>query len=228
MRSTPEAKARQEIDRLLELAGWVVQDKDAVDLSAGPGVAVREYPLPAGPCDYLLFVDRKAAGVIEAKPEGKTLTGLPSRPRPTCRSCRNTCRATPTPCCSTTTAPAPRPCSATCAIPTPARDVFAFHRPETLRTWATAPDTLRGRLAKMPPLDPLNLRQCQIEAIAGAGTLPGLERSLARGDIRALIQMATGAGKTYTACTFIYYLPADQACRCPPRTGRPTGLPILR
>lgn len=68
--------ARQEIDRLLGLAGWVVQDKDAVDLSAGLGVAVSEYLLPAGPCDYLLFVDRKAAGVIEAKPEGKTPTGV--------------------------------------------------------------------------------------------------------------------------------------------------------
>jgi type I site-specific restriction endonuclease len=76
MGSTPEAKARQEIDRLLGQAGWVVQDRSALDLSAGLGVAVREFQLPTGPCDYLLFVDRKAAGVIEAKPEGKTLTGV--------------------------------------------------------------------------------------------------------------------------------------------------------
>ena len=47
-----------------------------MNLGASLGVAVREYPLPSGPCDYLLFVDRKACGVIEAKPEGMTLTGV--------------------------------------------------------------------------------------------------------------------------------------------------------
>ena len=47
-----------------------------MNLGAGVGVAVREYPLPAGSCDYMLFVDRKAAGVVEAKPEGQTLTGV--------------------------------------------------------------------------------------------------------------------------------------------------------
>ena len=60
---TPEERARQKIDQLLSQAGWVVQDREAMNLRAGLGVAVREYPLPAGPCDYLLFVDRKAAGV---------------------------------------------------------------------------------------------------------------------------------------------------------------------
>src|SRR5882672_9554543 len=72
----PEEKARQRIDELLGQAGWVIQDRDQMDLGAALGVAVREFQLPAGPCDYLLFVDRKAAGVIEAKPEGHTLTGV--------------------------------------------------------------------------------------------------------------------------------------------------------
>ena len=86
------------------------------------------------------------------------------------------------------------------------RAVFAFHKPETLLAWATEPTSLRGRLAALPPLDPTGLRQCQIEAIAGTDRLPGLEASLARGDPRILIQMATGAGKTFTACTFLYRL----------------------
>ena len=72
----PEEKARLKIDRLLGQAGWLVQDKDQINLGAALGVAVREYSLPAGACDYLLFIDRKAAGVVEAKPEGQTLTGV--------------------------------------------------------------------------------------------------------------------------------------------------------
>jgi type I restriction enzyme R subunit len=65
---SPEDKARQRIDGLLGQAGWVVQDREQMNLGVGLGVAVREYPLPAGFCDYLLFIDRKAAGVVEAKP----------------------------------------------------------------------------------------------------------------------------------------------------------------
>ncbi|MFD1381428.1 hypothetical protein [Fodinicurvata halophila] len=64
---TPEDKARAEIDRLLSDAGWVLQDMEDFNRNAALGVAVREFQLPAGPCDYLLFVDGKAAGVIEAK-----------------------------------------------------------------------------------------------------------------------------------------------------------------
>lgn len=64
---TPEAKARQLIDQKLEAAGWVVQDQKDLNLGAGPGVAVREYPTDTGPADYLLFVNRDPVGVIEAK-----------------------------------------------------------------------------------------------------------------------------------------------------------------
>ena len=71
-----EQRARQQIDQLLAAAGWVVQDRAAFDRSAALGVAVREFPLPAGPCDYLLLVDGKAAGVIEAKRAGITLSGV--------------------------------------------------------------------------------------------------------------------------------------------------------
>src|SRR5258708_26986197 len=72
----PESRAREKIDALLHAAGWAIQDREDMNLGASLGVAVREYPLPAGPCDYLLFVDRRACGVIEAKPEGQTLTGV--------------------------------------------------------------------------------------------------------------------------------------------------------
>ncbi|MBU2637161.1 MAG: type III restriction endonuclease subunit R, partial [Bacteroidetes bacterium] len=64
---TPEEKARQQIDKLLTQAGWIVQDFKKINLSAKLGVAVREYPTDSGPADYMLFVDRKPVGVIEAK-----------------------------------------------------------------------------------------------------------------------------------------------------------------
>ncbi|MFB6261865.1 MAG: hypothetical protein ABEK42_14655, partial [Thiohalorhabdaceae bacterium] len=57
------------MDDQLRQAGWVVQDRQALDPNAGLGVAVREYPTDTGPMDYLLLVDGQAAGVIEAKRE---------------------------------------------------------------------------------------------------------------------------------------------------------------
>src|SRR3954452_14530648 len=73
---TPEQLSRQQIDRQLEQAGWLVQDYKDMHLSAGPGVAVREFPLKTGFADYMLYADCRAVGVVEAKPEGHTLTGV--------------------------------------------------------------------------------------------------------------------------------------------------------
>jgi len=75
---TPEQTARRGIDRQLEQAGWSVQSRGELDLTAVKGVAVREAALAQGHgfADYLLYVDRKAIGVIEAKKEGETLTGV--------------------------------------------------------------------------------------------------------------------------------------------------------
>jgi type I restriction enzyme, R subunit len=70
----PEEKARQKIDQLLVDAGWIIQDHKDLNLGASMGVAVREFPVSTGYADYMLFVDRRAAGVIEAKPEGMTLS----------------------------------------------------------------------------------------------------------------------------------------------------------
>ena len=72
----PEEKAREEIDRLLDLAGWTVQDVQQLNLRAALGVAVREFPLKNGPADYVLFADCRAVGVVEAKPVGTTLSGV--------------------------------------------------------------------------------------------------------------------------------------------------------
>ena len=67
MYQSPEEKARDKIDKMLNQAGWAVQDKDKINFSASIGIAVREYQTEVGPADYLLFVDKKPCGVIEAK-----------------------------------------------------------------------------------------------------------------------------------------------------------------
>jgi len=75
MAPTPEQRARENIDRQLAQAGWVVQRFRDINLHAGRGIAATEFPGASGPSDYLLYVDRKAVGVVEAKPEGFTLSG---------------------------------------------------------------------------------------------------------------------------------------------------------
>ena len=73
---TPEELARINIDQQLTACGWTFQSRAEMNLYAARGVAVREFPLATGEADYLLFVDRKAVGVVEAKPEGVTLSGV--------------------------------------------------------------------------------------------------------------------------------------------------------
>lgn len=203
--TTPEKRARQQIDAQLIAAGWVVQDYKAADFSVGRGVALREVPLKSGPCDYLLLVDRRSLGVIEAKKAGSKLSIVAEQ------SGRY---ATSLPDFLSTEGHGPLPfLYESTGLETFFRDerdpdprsrrVFAFHRPETLADWAAEPETLRGRLARMPfahPLTSTGLRNCQTEAITG------LEKSFAENRPRALIHMATGAGKTYTACGLAYRL----------------------
>ena len=82
MPETPEQRARREIDADLSAAGWLVQNRDELDLTAGRGIAVREFKMSPGfgVADYLLYRDRKAVGAVEAKAEG-TLTGVDPAPR---------------------------------------------------------------------------------------------------------------------------------------------------
>lgn len=206
-----EVQTRIEIDRQLAAAGWVVQDENQINLYAGQGVAVREVTLATGRADYLLYVDRRLVGVIEAKREGTAPRDVEPQldryragltPEQRLNAWR---RDLPLPfgyiATGTETAfvngldPHPR-----------TREIFAFHRPETLARWMREADddpeapTLRARLLRLPPLDTDGLRPAQIEAITG------LERSLAEDRPKALIQMATGAGKTFTAVTASYRL----------------------
>ncbi len=198
----PEQQARQQIDAQLAACGWVVQDYKQFNPSAGRGLALREVPLKSGTCDYLLLVDRKAVGVIEAKKAGTLLSGVAEQSGHYAANLPEHIQ-------SDADGALPFLYEST-GIETLFRDerdpeprsrrVFAFHRPETLADWMAEADTLRGRLRTLPPLEPRNLRACQLEGIAN------LEKSFALAHPRALIQMATGAGKTYTACSFAYRL----------------------
>ncbi len=221
---TPEAKARVQIDELLQAAGWHVCNIDQVNLHAAQGVAIREFPLNPGHgfADYLLYVNGKACGVIEAKKEGVTLKGveaqseryaqglpaaLPAWRRPLPFLFESTGVET-----QFTNGLDPHPRS---------RRVFAFFRPELLAQWLhmlppaagpqaanEAPSTFLARMRDMPELVTqwgqgganYQLWPAQIKAVQN------LEKSLAANKPKALIQMATGSGKTFTAISFIYRL----------------------
>jgi type I restriction enzyme R subunit len=197
----PEEKARQNIDRLLEMAGWKLEDKDQSNLGASLGVAVRDFPLSSGTADYLLFVDRKAVGVVEAKPEGTTLSGVAEQSEVYIRSIPAYLPSFQEPLPFAYESTGTETFFRDIRDPDPrSRRVFAFHKPETLNEWLSQKDTLRARLRNMPPLVTEGLRDCQIEAIRN------LERSFAQAKPRALIQMASGGGKTFTAVSFVYRL----------------------
>ena len=200
-----------EIDAQLVACGWVVQDYQHAAVAAAKGVAVREVQTEAGRADYVLYVDRQAVGVIEAKKAGTTLTGVEPQTRKyqvaypgeypafevdgglpfgyesTGAETRFTCGLDPVPA---------------------SRRVFSFHRPETLAHWVDEHvrlgdyATLRAGLQLLPELeqDAPGLWPAQAEAIRK------LEQSLRENRPRALIQMATGAGKTFTAANVCYRL----------------------
>lgn len=232
----PEAQARVQIDQLLQAAGWHVCNIDQVNLHAALGVAIREFPLNPGHgfADYLLYVNGKACGVIEAKKEGTILKGvevqseryaqglpaaLPAWRRPLPFLFESTGVET-----QFTNGLDPQPRS---------RRVFAFFRPELLVQWlhTAAPQspnlvvvgtlsaddaspgylptgTFLARMQHMPELVTqwgqgganYQLWPAQIKAVQN------LEKSLAANKPKALIQMATGSGKTFTAISFIYRL----------------------
>ena len=197
----PEDSARITIDKMLIKSGWTIQDYKDFDLSAGFGVAVREYPLSKEHSDYALFVNRNPVGVLEAKKVGWTLTGVegqsknylqtlvekfPNSPVPPCFAYESTGIET-----QFTDFRDPNYCS---------RQVFTFHRPEVLEEWIKENKTLRARLKEIPKLDSKDLWGCQVDAITN------LETSNSQNRPKALIQMATGSGKTFTAVSSIYRL----------------------
>ena len=215
----PERIARETIDDLLQKAGWHVCDLAEANISAHRGVAIREFSLKSGhgEADYLLYVDGQAAGVIEAKKAGFALSGvetqstkytaglpdgLPAWRKPLPFSYESTGIETHF---TNGLDPEPR-----------ARPVFAFHRPQHLREligdfppnevrdskadYANRGGTFLARMQDMPPLIEEGLWPAQKVAIKH------LEQSLRENRPRALVQMATGSGKTFTAITLLYRL----------------------
>jgi type I restriction enzyme, R subunit len=209
---TPEAKARRRIDEMLTEAGWAVQDYRKIALGAGQGVAVREFPLARGHgrADYLLFLDKKAAGAIEAKPAGSTLTGVEWQSHKYVTGLPEPMEAWGSPLPFAYESTGVETTFTNALDPEPAsRRVFSFHRPETLMgTLDRLGDpergllnaTLRMRLTQMPSLNPEGLWSAQETAIRNT------EMSLKAFKPRALIQMATGSGKTFTAANLSYRL----------------------
>jgi type I restriction enzyme R subunit len=202
MNKTPEQTARDNIDKMLERSGWVVVDKTAINWGLGPGLAVREYQTDVGPADYVLFVDRNPIGVIEAKKEteGHRLSVhehqaefyAQSRLKWFADSCFLPFVYESTGILTRFTDmrdPKPR-----------ARPVFSFHHPITLKERIRQKTSLRQRLQQLPNLPEQGLRNCQIRAITN------LETSFRENRPRALVQMATGSGKTFTAITAVYRL----------------------
>jgi len=198
---SPEQKARDRIDELLKRAGWIVQPKNKINWTAGLGVAVREYQTDVGPADYVLFVDRQPVGVIEAKreEEGHRLTVVEEQSSEYADSKLKYIQNQPLPFVYESTGVLTRFTDRRDPKPR-SHPVFCFHRPQTLQTWLKQDKSLRARLLDIPDLPTQGLRDCQIRAITN------LEKSFKASRSRALIQMATGSGKTFTAITFIYRL----------------------
>lgn len=198
---TPEDLARTRIDALLESAGWVLQDFKQFNRTAALGVAVRHFPLGREEADYLLFVEGKACGVIEAKRQGVTLSGVSEQSEKYMGALPDHLAKWRETLVFDYESTGDETLFRDMRDPQPrSRRVFAFHRPDTLLSWLRDDGSFRGRLAAMPTLDATRLRDCQTEAIGG------LEASLAQAHPRSLIQMATGAGKTFTACSFSWRL----------------------
>jgi type I restriction enzyme R subunit len=204
MNKNPEQIARDNIDKQLIASGWIIQDFKKKNVSESLGVAIREYQTNTGPADYALFVNSKPVGIIEAKreEEGQNLTVHEDQSEGYALAKLKYLDNEKLPFVYESTGklthftdfrdPKPR-----------SRLVFSFHRPETFQNWLSNNNkskSLRGSLLDLNQLPEEGLRDCQINAISN------LEKSFKTFKPRALIQMATGSGKTFTAITFIYRL----------------------
>jgi type I restriction enzyme R subunit len=210
---TPEAKARVQIDAQLTQAGWSVQDRKDTNLFSHSGVAIREPYLAneAGRADYLIYIERKLVGVIEAKPSGTTLSEVQWQSLRYAQGLRPEQKLTAIlhkdqlpfifEASGTETHftnlfdPEPR-----------ARRIFNFPKPETLarilrEAEHSVSPTWRGKVQHMPDVDHYDLRP------ASKRSVKAIEESLLANQYsRSLVQMATGAGKTRMAVTECYRL----------------------
>ncbi len=201
MNQTPEQIARDKIDAELIQCGWLIQNKNQINLNAGVGIAVREYQTDIGPADYVLFVDKKPVCIIEAKraEEAVRLTVHEDQTEGYATAKLKYLNNQPLFFGYESTGEVTRFTDYRDLKPR-SRPVFTFHRPETFSEWLKQEKSLRTRLHDIPALPTNGLRDCQIIAINN------LEQSFKDAKPKALIQMATGSGKTFTAITFIYRL----------------------
>ena len=201
MNQNPEQLARDKIDAALLQCSWLIQDKSKINLAAGIGIAIREYQTDVGPADYVLFIDKKPVGLIEAKreEEGVRLTMHEEQSADYAAAKLKRLNNDPLPFVYESTGELTR--FTDYRDPKPrSRTVFTFHRPETLLKWLKEPKTLRAGIFDIPALQADGLRDCQVIAIKN------LEQSFRENRPKALVQMATGSGKTFTAITSIYRL----------------------
>ena len=198
----PEDKVREKIDDILKQVGFVIQDREEFNRNASLGVAVREFVMSdESKADYLLFIDGKACGVIEAKKEGISLSGIELQAKHYASHIPKELRIWQNPLPFIYVSNFSEIYFADLREQDySSRQIFSFHTPESLFENLKRDKTLRDSLKEIPKLDAAGLRKCQIEAIER------LDNSLKLNKPRSLIQMATGSGKTFTACNFTYRL----------------------
>lgn len=201
----PEDKARHElINPLLEKCGWEIQSKNSAKITSSLGVAIEYFQMGRDEADYVLFVDGKAVGIIEAKKQSEgSLIAKEGQAEKYAESTPNWVEKIDEklPFCYIATGskirftnywdPEPR-----------SREVFAFHTPKYFKELIEKgkDKNLRKLLAKNASYENKKLWKAQKEAI------DNLKGSFAQNKPKALIQMATGSGKTYTSVNLCYYL----------------------
>ena len=163
----PEQKARDNIDVLLRQAGWTVQAKNKINLNVSNGQAVREHYTDVGPADYALFAAKNAVGIIEAKKEemGHNITTVEGQTEGyAAAKLKWVNNKEPLPFLYESTGIITRFTDSRDPKPR-SREVFSFHRPETLLEWVHHDVQLRRRLRSMPPLIEGQLWKVQSAAI---------------------------------------------------------------
>ena len=163
----PEQKTRKEIDKMLVASGWVVLSLDELDWKAGPGIAITEYSNDKGRADYALFVDKKVVGILEAKAkdQGQNLTTVEEQSERYAKSkLKNISDTSNLHFIYESTGVITRFRDARDPKPR-SREVFSFHRPETIRNWLNTGKSIAASLHDLPVLDAKGLRDCQVNAI---------------------------------------------------------------
>src|SRR5438477_4348288 len=152
---SPEELAREKIDKLLTECGWILQNRSTINLSEGQGIAIREALLKdRDEVDYLLFVDGKAIGTVEAKPEGHTLIGVEDQSGKYGKGLLDIYPKWREPLPFAYESTGIETQFTSCLDPVPkSRNVFAFHKPEPLLEWIEEPAQLNQRLVALPTTD---------------------------------------------------------------------------